>query len=131
MHSNHTAKYLSGIFILTFTSIIIGYFVYKQLSLDAFYRYFICTVVLFFVTNIIFHFILVKSVEKKPIIFTNLYLILTISKILIYLVFLIVFVLNFSTGIKSFLLSFLVLYFAYTIFEVIILSKYVKKQGAK
>ncbi len=86
---------------------------------------------MFILVNSSIHLILVQILEKRPKQFNHIYLILITIKILLYLLFLIIFIFKLKTGIKSFLISFLVLYAGYTIFETIFLSKYVKNNGVK
>jgi len=131
MFSKHTLKYFLGITLLTFAYLLIGipFFLYfkSQICLINF----ISVLVFFLLSNLFFHSFLIIFIEKNPKKFLQIFLLLTISKILIYMIFLVVFLLNLKFGIKCYLVSFLLIYLGFTLYEVIMLSKFLKNIKTK
>lgn len=126
MFKKHILIYLITILILTSALLAIS------ISLYNFYGHKICLknifslIALFFFTNIFLHFLLVHIFQKKPSEFVSIYLLSSGLKLIIYMTFIILYIFNFNSGIKCFLLSFLILYFAYALFEAAMISAYLK-----
>jgi hypothetical protein len=126
MRDKHLLKFFFGISILTIIltgiAFAISLFFYFPFCL----KHFLFLVLCFLIVTSLFHTIQIRIIDTKPRIFEKTFLIFTISKILIYMIFLIIYILSISIGTKCFLISFLVLYLSYTIFEVSFLSSYLK-----
>jgi hypothetical protein len=126
MRDKHLLKFFSGISILTVIltgiALVISHFFYVSFCLD----HFLINVFCFLIVTSLFHTIQIRIIDTKPRKFEKTFLIFTISKILIYMLLLVIYILSISTGTKCFLISFLVLYLSYTIFEVSFLSSYLK-----
>jgi hypothetical protein len=126
MRNKHLLKFFSWISVLTSIlsgiALVISHFFYSSFCLS----HFLILVLCFFIVTSLFHTMQIRIINIKPRKFEKTFLILTILKILIYMVFLVIYILNISTGTKCFLISFLVLYLSYTIFEVSFLSGYLK-----
>lgn len=131
MFNKHTFKYSLGIILLTSFFVIIGLLLYGHLGSNFCLKYFLYLLLLFVLTNIIFHFFLIYNFEKRPKKFIQVYLLFTVAKILVYLTFLIVYIFKIYSGMKCFLVSFLVQYLGYTFYEVIMLSRFLKNRETK
>jgi asparagine N-glycosylation enzyme membrane subunit Stt3 len=124
----HFLKFVIGLFVLTLFVLFTAFTLAKFSSNYDCWHNFIYLAILFSGVSAVFHFLLINTVEKNPKKFVNTFLIVTVSKILIYLIFLIVYIFNISSGMKCFLLSFIGFYLSYTIFEVVMLSRYLKNK---
>ncbi len=73
---------------------------------------------LFFIASTsIIHYFMMESAKKSPAAFVRSFMAVTTIKLLAYLLFIIVFVMNRPPGGKVFVLHFLFLYFIFTAFE--------------
>ena len=79
------------------------------------------------VVTIMVHVYLIKSSENNPRKFTSKYLGAMGLKMFIYIIFLVVFLFIDTTHALPFLVSFLVTYAAFTLYEVISILNYLKK----
>lgn len=129
MNDNHLKKYLVGIAILTFFFLGTGILISVNFSQVIILKYFVIQVIIFLFINSLFHVLLVRKLQKAPQKFNQMYLILLMAKILLYLTFLVTFIFTLNVGLKAFLISFLILYICYSIYETILLSRYVKNKG--
>ncbi len=71
----------------------------------------------FIATTAAIHYFLTQSAKKSPQIFVRSFMAITTIKLLAYLMFIVVFLMNRPPGGKVFVLHFLMLYFVYTSFE--------------
>ena len=127
----HIIQYSIGILSISILFLLVGILSFKLLNSLNCSNNFLSLIFLFLPTSILFHFILVITVEKKPKKFVPTFLILTIVKILIYLIVLVAVIFKFSIGIKCFLLLFLLYYLGYTLYEVLMLNLFLKNSRTK
>lgn len=82
-------------------------------------------ILLFFaIVNIVIYFMTMKMREKNDMgKFTNFYMLVTITKLLVYLAVLLTFILIFPEDKKAFVFTFLAYYLCFTFFETYILTK--------
>ena len=73
------------------------------------------------------YYYLIRSVGKKFIKFLNSYLLYTVVKLFLFITIMVVYILINRQDAVAFGITFLVLYFCYTIFEVIALVSYSKR----
>ncbi len=80
-------------------------------------------IVFFFMASmLVYHFIL-KSVEKRPAKFVNVFMLTTMIKLFAYMTFMITYALLNREDARAFIITFFVLYVIYTIVEVISLLR--------
>jgi len=99
------------------------YFLHRESSS----QYWPALLVIFSAVNFAFHLFLIQSFLKRPAVFFRSFLLLTVLKLLIYSSVIIIFILQINKGMADFLISFLIIYLAFTIFEVFELIKISKK----
>lgn len=73
----------------------------------------------FFAANVVVHYILLKASEKKFSRFVNYYLAGTFSKLMLYIIVLLIYVYFHRADALAFTVTFFLLYLFYTVFEVI------------
>jgi hypothetical protein len=73
--------------------------------------------VFFVVSTALIHYFLTQSAKQSPQVFVRSFMAITTIKLLAYLMFIVVFMMNRPPGGKVFVLHFLMLYFIYTSFE--------------
>ena len=86
----------------------------------------------FLATLIVYHYML-KSLEKRPASFVNVFLLTTMLKLLLYMVFMVVYSLFNREVARPFIVAFFILYVIYTVLEVISIlkvNKYVGNNGS-
>ena len=71
----------------------------------------------FIVSTALLHYFLTQSAKRSPQVFVRSFMAVTTIKLLAYLMFIVVFMMNRPPGGKVFVLHFLFLYFIYTSFE--------------
>ncbi len=117
MHSSfkkfslHLTLYTIGISILTF---IVFHFIPKEFY-NAEWPYLI---VFFYSVTFLVHFVLLKSTEKKFSKFYSSFMLSTTAKLMLYLTVLVVYSLLNKNNAVNFIITFLILYILFTIFEV-------------
>lgn len=79
----------------------------------------------------IFHYSIVQIQEKQPARFATRFMMVTGLKMMIYLVVITAYAFLNPDKAKTFLISFLILYLVYTVFEVILIVRYLKKRTNK
>ena len=118
------------IFTLLFIAIIItllGYGIFLFLMPQHYFPYFPVIPAFLLVVTILVHAYLVKASENDPRKFTSKYLGAMGLKMFIYLVFLVLILFIDTAHAIPFLVSFLVTYAAFTIYEIISILNYLKK----
>ena len=86
--------------------------------------------VFFILSTAVIHYFMIESAKKSPQVFVRSFMAVTTIKLLAYLLFIIVIMMNRVPGGKVFVLHFLFLYFIFTSFETYQLFKsQVKKPG--
>jgi hypothetical protein len=122
-------KFTISILILTILLYVSGLLVYKNFPVNiCFFNYYTINLFLFLIINLIFLFIIINIPEQKPKKIFFIYLLLTTFKIFIYITFIIIILFSLRQGIICFLLSFLILYFVYTIHEILYILKFAKNK---
>lgn len=99
------------------------YFSHRENSL----QYWPVLLIIFSTVNFVFHLFLIQSFLKRPAVFFRSFLLLTVLKLLVYSSVIIIFILQINKGMTDFLISFLIIYLTFTIFEVFELIKISKK----
>ena len=73
------------------------------------------------------HFWVIRSADQNPMKFTTAFMASVTLKLLVYLFFMLIYLLIDHSEVISFILTFIALYIAFTIFEVIQVLKFIKK----
>ncbi len=81
----------------------------------------------FIVVTALIHIVLVRSAEQSPRKFITNFMALSASKLFLYLMVIVIYALLKGKAALGFVILFLVLYFLYSIFEVVTLLKHFKK----
>jgi hypothetical protein len=131
MFNKHTLIYFLGIILITVAFLTIGIPIFFYLKSQICLKYFISILGFFLAANLIFHSLLIFFFEKKPNKFFQIFLLFTVVKILIYMIFLVILLINLKYGIRCYLISFLLIYMGFTIYEVTMLSKFLKNKKTK
>jgi len=79
-------------------------------------------------TLLVYHFML-KSLENRPARFVNIFLLTTMLKLLVYMIFMVIYALLNREYARPFIVSFFLLYIIYTIIEVVSILKANKLVG--
>jgi hypothetical protein len=79
-------------------------------------------------TLLVYHFML-KSLEKRPARFVNVFLLTTMLKLLVYMIFMVIYALLNREYARPFIVSFFLLYIIYTVIEVVSILKVNKLVG--
>ncbi len=79
-------------------------------------------------TLLVYHFML-KSLENRPARFVNVFLLTTMLKLLVYMIFMVIYALLNREFARPFIVSFFILYIVYTILEVVSILKVNKLAG--
>ena len=119
-------KFIFNLLILTLALACIGFGLFYFLFEEYYYKLFPVIPGFMFTITLIVHLYLVKASEGDPRKFTSKYLGATGIKIMIYLVFIIIFLAINPANAIPLLASFLVMYAALTIFEVLSLLNTLK-----
>ena len=130
MFYKHTLKYLLGIFLLSFSFIISSFILFNFISQFCLGQL-IKIVTFFLIVNIAFHLFLIYFTSKSQSKFFQIFMLLNIVKILIYMTFLIIYLITLKFGLKCYLISFLIVYIGFTLYEVIMLSRFFKNKTSK
>jgi len=79
------------------------------------------------VVTTIGHLWVIRAADQNPMKFTTAFMASVTLKLLVYLFFMLIYLLFDHTQVISFMLTFIVLYISFTIFEVIQVLKFIKK----
>jgi hypothetical protein len=91
---------------------------------------FILMVMALAVVTSIVHIVLVKVSEGKPQRFIRVFMIATMTKLLVYLLFILFMAFTYRQQVAGLLIAFFVFYICYTTLEVIFLRKHLDSQGS-
>jgi len=80
-------------------------------------------VAFFFVTTLVVYHFMLKSLEKRPARFINIFLLTTMLKLFAFMTFMVVYALLNREMARPFIIAFFILYIIYTIIEVVSLLK--------
>ena len=127
----HLIQYSIGILSISLLFLIVSILIFNLFDYLNCSKNFLSLILLFLPVSFLFHFILIFVVEKKTKNFVPAFLILTVGKILIYMIVLVAFIFHVKTGIKCFLLLFLIYYLGYTLYEVIMLNLFLKNSRTR
>lgn len=89
---------------------------------------FVLVCLLFYAVTLIVHYVFLKSGKQKAQPFVRNYIATTFLKLLAYLLILVIYVLLNRENAVSFIITFLILYLFYTVFETIAIMKFFKKR---
>jgi hypothetical protein len=131
IYANYFTKYLIKTISISVFLVLSGFIILKITNHSESFVHLVFLVGLFLITNIIAHYFLINSTKSRPIKFFRIFIIITVIKILVYISVLIIYILSLKFGIKTFLVCFLMTYLAFTAFEVIELSKFLKNSNTK
>ena len=111
--------------------IILSFFCFKNWFPDKYFAGFYGVILLVLGVTILFHSFLINAAAKENMAFINKFLALTGIKLLFYLFFIVGYI--FLIGIQpvSFLLTFLFSYLVFTVFEVVSILGFLKKNYSK
>jgi hypothetical protein len=114
---------------LTLIVFIFGAIIYSTIF-EQFYRNILPVILIFFyfITNLV-HAYLLKIADQSGSRFTSKYMATSFLKMFFYLVVAIVYAITNKEEAKIFLINFLLVYFIYTIFEVVEFSKVVRQMN--
>lgn len=117
---------VKGIFI-TLLLAVIGYFLFTGVF-NPYYQVILPFVLLFiFLFTSVIHTILLKTARKEPKKLVNRFLMLTGLKMMIYLVFMIIYLVISKQDSAPFLLTFLIVYLVFSIFEILSILSHLKR----
>lgn len=104
---------------------VVGLTLLMKLSMPQFVTSFWWTLILFFVAvNILVYFLTMKMKSKNDFRkFNNFYMLTTVIKLLLYLSVVAVYSFIFSEDSKAFIITFLIYYLCFTVFETLMLVK--------
>ncbi|MBA7517029.1 hypothetical protein ES705_09079 [subsurface metagenome] len=117
---------VKGIFI-TLLLAVIGYFLFTGVF-NPYYQVILPFVLLFiFLFTSVIHTILLKTARKEPKKLVNRFLMLTGLKMMIYLLFMIIYLVISKQDSAPFLLTFLIVYLVFSIFEILSILSHLKR----
>ena len=120
-------KFILTMLIITTILLVLGYALFGFLLPQYYFPYFPVIPAFLFIVTVVVHSYLIRASENDPRKFTSKYLGAMGAKMFIYLVFLVVCLFLDTGRAVPFLVSFLVSYAAYTIFEVLSILNFLKK----
>lgn len=111
--------------LVLFSAIIaaVSYFVYFYFIPIYYLQIFPFVLLFFMISTVAVHAVLMKSLEKRPLLFVNTFMLSTIVKLFVYLIFLVIYLAIDRANALIFTIYFLSLYFLYTGFEVVVILK--------
>ena len=118
-------------FIIAVILYILGLAAFKNWFPDKYFSGFSGVIILVFGVTVFFHSILIKAAAKQNMAFINKFLAFTGFKLLMYLFFIIGYIFLIGTPPVSFLLTFLLSYLVFTVFEVVSILEFLKKNYSK
>ena len=121
-------KFLLKISVFTLIVITISALLFTTILKAYYFNAFILHVVLISVVTTIGHILVAKAVKKNMRTFATAYMASVTIKLVVYLVYLLVSLLIDHSQVIQFSLTFLILYLIYTIFEVVEVLSFLKKQ---
>jgi len=120
------SKLTTQVILITVLAYILIAIVFYFFFLEAFHFSLLLTPLLLSFTTIWLHGLLIKASEKTPMRFVNQFMMVTGIKLLLYLVFILVFILAWSPYAIPFLIIFFSLYIIFTVLEINELLKFLK-----
>ena len=124
-------RFLRTLVIATLAIIIISAIVYAALPTGYYTTAFPFLVVFFFAATLLVYYFMLKSLEKRPAKFVNIFLLTTMVKLLVYMAVMVSYALVNRGEARQFIVAFFILYIIYTIIEVLALLGENSKMGRK
>jgi len=121
-------KFAIQLILLTIFCIIAGLLTFKSFLEEYYFTGYIVMPVLFLGITLGVHTYLIKASQDKPRKFTSKFIGATGLKMFIYIIFIAIYILIDRQHAIPFLISFLILYILYTVFEVISVLNYLKNR---
>ena len=120
-------KFIVQGFFITLLLAVIGYFLFTVVF-NPYYQVILPFVLLFiFLFTTVIHAILLMTARKEPKKLVNRFLMLTGLKMMIYLLIMIIYLVISKQDSAPFLLTFLIVYLVFTIFEISSILSYLKR----
>ena len=113
--------------IIILAGLVIFNYLLTENTLTTFSFVFVC--LLFHVVILIVHYVILKSSEQRAQNFVRYFIATTFLKLLTYLLILVIFILLNRENAMAFIITFLILYLSYTVFETIAIIKFFKKRS--
>ena len=113
--------------VIILAGLVIFNYLLTENTLTTFSFVFAC--LLFHVVILIVHYVLLKSSEQRAQNFVRNFIATTFLKLLTYLLILVIFIVLNRENVKAFIITFLILYLSYTVFETIAIIKFFKKRS--
>ena len=113
--------------VIILAGLVIFNYLLTENTLTAFSFIFAC--LLFHIVILIVHYVLLKSSEQRAQNFVRNFIATTFLKLLTYMLILVIFILLNRENVKAFIITFLILYLSYTVFETMAIIKFFKKRS--
>lgn len=120
-------KFISQNLVLSFIVFAINFTLFNYIISDMFQAVFYFLTPFFFFISTIAYIILKNKVKDNPVKFVNTSMAITGAKLMIYLAFVLIYLLNSGNDKMAFVLVFFIHYFVYTSFEIIKTLEEIKK----
>jgi hypothetical protein len=130
MNQNFLKFNIQATFVAFFLSVL-GHLAFNAWFPAKYFAGFDAVIVFHLLATIIFHYLLVSASRLKPASFINRFVALTGARLLLYLFVILAYVFLVKYQPVSFLITFLCGYFVFTIFELIEILKFLKKNSTK
>ncbi|MEI6142006.1 MAG: hypothetical protein WCP85_22225 [Mariniphaga sp.] len=127
--STPSGKFLLKISVFTILVIAISATLFMTILKAYYFNAFIIQVILISAVTAIGHLLVAKAVKKNIRKFATAYMASVTLKLVVYLIYLLVSLLIDHSQVIQFAITFLVLYLVYTIFEVVEVLRFLKKQS--
>lgn len=124
-------RFIRTLVIATLVVIIVSAIVYAALPAGYYTLSFPYLIVFFFVATLLVYYFMLKSLEKRPAKFVNIFLLTTMAKLFVYMAVMVSYALINREEARQFIIAFFILYIIYTIIEVLALLGENSKMGRK
>jgi peptidoglycan/LPS O-acetylase OafA/YrhL len=124
-------RFIRTLVIATLVIIIISAIVYAALPSEYYTVSFPFLIVFFFAATMLVYYFMLKSLEKRPAKFVNIFLLTTMAKLFVYMAVMVSYALVNRDEARQFIIAFFILYIIYTIIEVLALLGENSKMGRK
>ena len=121
-------SFVKKLLIYTIILAVAGYIICQFLPTEFITPSIIYLYLFFFSVALIVHYLLLKIAQKRINRFVNYFMLLTFGKLLFYLTIILIYALIYRSDAKVFIITFLILYFCFTSFEVVLSLSNTKKE---
>ena len=121
------SKFIIKLLLLTISIFLIAFFIFKFFLCMYYLNIFPYLLMFFAIITALFHYFLIKSSQHEIKKFINTFMIFTGIKLMLYILFILIFILLNKSSAVVFVMGFIILYVIYSIFEIISIVKYLKK----